>query len=217
MCFFKVEIPQKPFLHTSQAYGFSLMCVLSWITHLAFITKPFSQTPHLYGFSSECDHTCFFKLELSIKPLLHTSQVKGFSPVCFLSWITRSRFVVNPFSQKRHLLSLSCEWFSKCLLRFDWSANPRPHTSQVKGFSPVCVLSWMTWCDLVTKLFSQKVHLCRRSCECFARMWTRSVLGSLKVVPQSSHLYGFLPLWKLQEWKRSVDNFRNFLVQCSHL
>lgn len=98
-----------------------------------------------------------------------------------------------------------------CLLQ----VNPFWQTVQTYGFSPVCVLMWITnWPDWMNVL-EHTEHLCGLS-----PVWILMCLCSLpecsKAREQTSHLYGLSLVW-MRLWTLRFSFTLKLLLQNSHL
>ena len=96
----------------------------------------------------------------------HSSLSTATRVLCVLSWLTRAP---------------------------DW-LNPLPQILQLKGFSPVWVLTWSFKMWLVAKRWLQCLHLNGFSAPCLFLMWGTSSYFETKLLLQSLHLTDF-SLW----------------------
>uniref|UniRef100_A0A8C8SH83 Uncharacterized protein n=1 Tax=Pelusios castaneus TaxID=367368 RepID=A0A8C8SH83_9SAUR len=101
--------------HSWQTWGRSSMWMRSWVMRLELWLKALPHSPHRYGFSPVWVRWCWMRWELRTKLFPHSEHWYGFSPV----WIRCAARSIKPLPQLEFWL------------------KPRPHSGQMKGFSPV--------------------------------------------------------------------------------
>ena len=187
---------------TSQAYGFTPVCVRMCAVKTWFLPNALPHMSQQCDFTPVCMRRCWVKTSFLLNNLPHWSHLCDFTPVCMRRCLIKSLFRANNFPHWSHLWVFSPVWVSWCPFRVPLSTKDLPHTSQEKGFSHVCVCVCLVSSDFVEHLYSQREEekgflcICVRTCVCMC--WIRSETN-LNVFPQGAHRNGE---WTSSSWVR---------------
>ena len=140
----------------------------------------------------------------------HRSHWYGLCSVWLFMWPRSGRWLGKAAGQASHLYSLSvlCMAFT-CALRLEACPNWDPHSSHLKGFSPVCTTECSLKWETNLNTFKHSPHRTLLSLTMWrARMCSASFEGSL-------YFSGHTPHWKRLElsWTGAKDACSDVLAQ----
>jgi hypothetical protein len=142
-CVFRWLWGANNFLHTTQLYSCSPLCMRRCLLRLPRKLKDFLNTSQQNSHSPLCMRWCFFSSHSWLNDLLHTSQQNGRTPLCVCWCLFRLLWLLKDFlhtSQQNGRSPLCMRWW---VFRFPWYLNDLLHTSQQNGRSPLCMRWWV--------------------------------------------------------------------------